>query len=88
MIVDENRSRRRKISLIDLVNKKKILPSQALNQTEELLDEGKITASDYEEMAEYFESLIHIEQPEQLEEEVNSTEQIEENTNEEIEVAK
>lgn len=75
MTIIEKQSARKKKSIIYLVNNGEYSIGYALLKVEELNDAGKLTEEDYEELAEYLESLI--EQPEDTEE------VIEEETNEE-----
>lgn len=75
MTIIEKQSARKKKSIIYLVNNGEYSIGYALLKVEELNDAGKLTEEDYEELAEYLESLI--EQPEAQEE------VIEEETNEE-----
>lgn len=56
MTVKEARSFRRKISLIDRVKSGEMSVACALDRTEDLLDEEKITVADYNILAEAFEN--------------------------------
>ncbi len=86
MTILEKKSNRKKISILSLVKKGEYSVAYALMLVEELSDAGKLTDSDYDELATYLEELLNEENTEpiseenneQLDAEVNSTEQIEE----------
>lgn len=91
MTILEKKSLRKKKAILNLVDKGEYSPAYALILVEELSDAGKLTDTDYEELAEYLEELLneenrpaevveeHVEAPmeetEQLDTEVNSNEQ-------------
>ena len=82
MTIIEKQSARKKKSIIYLVNNGEYSIGYALLKVEELNDAGKLTEEDYEELAEYLESLLEPEAPvEETPEE--ASEQVEEETNEE-----
>lgn len=64
----EKKSLRKKKSILSLVGKGEYSPAYALWLVENLSDNGKLTDDDYEELAEYLESLL--DEPEEVEEEV------------------
>lgn len=68
MTVLEKKSLRKKKAIMSLVGKGEYSPAYALILVEELSDNGKLTDDDYEELAEYLESLL--DEPEEVEEEV------------------
>lgn len=84
----EKKSNRKKISILSLVKKGEYSVAYALMLVEELSDAGKLTDSDYDELATYLEELLNEENTEpiseesneQLDAEVNSVEQIEEDS--------
>lgn len=87
MTIIEKQSARKKKSIIYLVNNGEYSIGYALLKVEELNDAGKLTEEDYEELAEYLESLL---EPEETEEEApveetpeEASEQVEEEANEE-----
>ena len=59
MTINEKQSLRKKKSLLYLVEKDEYSAGYALLKTEELYDNGKLTDTDYEELAEYFEELLN-----------------------------
>lgn len=83
----EKKSERKKKAIIKLVEIGEYSIAFAMMEAERLNDEGKLLDNDYEELAEYLESLLEpVEvEPEQLDTEVNSTEQIEETSESEEE---
>lgn len=83
MTLIEKKSERKKKAIIKLVEIGEYSIAFAMMEAERLNDEGKLLDNDYEELAEYLEGLLEPVEPEQLDTEVNSTEQIEE-TNEEV----
>ena len=68
MTIIEKQSERKKKSIIYLVNNGEYSIGYALLKVEELNDAGKLTQEDYEELAEWLESLL--EQQEDQQEEV------------------
>lgn len=70
MTIIEKQSLRKKKSIIYLVKSGEYSIGYALFKVEELNDAGKFTEEDYEEIAEYLESLLEPEQDEIQEEEV------------------
>ena len=87
MTIIEKKSERKKKAIMLLVQSGEYSIAYALMEAERLNDEGKLLDKDYEELAEWLESLMPVEdeEDEQLDAEVNSTEQndTEENTEEE-----
>lgn len=73
MTIFEKKSNRKKKSILSLVNKGEYSAGYVLILVEELNDAGKLTDADYEELAEYLESLLDEE-----ENETNGTEITEE----------
>lgn len=59
MTVIEKKSLRKKKAIFSLVEKGEYSVGYALMLVEELSDAGKLTESDYEELAEYLESLLN-----------------------------
>lgn len=91
MTILEKKSNRKKLAILSLVKKGEYSISYALMLTEQLSDEGKLIDSDYEELAEYLESLLNEENKaveETIEEVIETTENTEvvENTEESEEV--
>jgi hypothetical protein len=78
MTVLEKKSLRKKKAIMSLVGKGEYSPAYALILVEELSDSGKLTDDDYEELAEYLESLL--DEPKEVEEEVEVIENHEEET--------
>ena len=76
MTVLEKKSLRKKKAIMSLVGKGEYSPAYALILVEELSDSGKLTDDDYEELAEYLESLL--DEPEEVEEETPIEESVEE----------
>lgn len=72
MTILEKKSLRKKKAIFSLVEKGEYSPAYALMIVEKLSDSGKLTDSDYEELAEYLENLL------------NELETTEEETSEEI----
>jgi hypothetical protein len=58
MTILEKKSERKKKALINLVEKGEYSVAFALMEAERLNDEGKLLDNDYEEVAEYLESLL------------------------------
>lgn len=81
MTIIEKKSLRKKKAIMNLVKTGEMSIAYALMEAERLNDEGKLLDVDYEELAEYLESLLtpEVEETEQLNTEVNSNEQTEEN---------
>ena len=75
MTILEKKSLRKKKAILSLVDKGEYSPAYALMLVEELSDSGKLTDTDYEELADYLESLL-----DELEEESVVEESIEEET--------
>lgn len=59
MTILEKKSLRKKKAIFSLVEKGEYSPGYALILVEELSDGGKLTDSDYEELAEYLENLLN-----------------------------
>ena len=59
MTILEKKSLRKKKAIFLLVEKGEYSPGYALILVEELSDNGKLTDSDYEELAEYLENLLN-----------------------------
>lgn len=76
MTIIEKKSLRKKIAIMNLVKSGEMSIAYALMEAERLNDEGKLLDNDYEELAEYLESLLTPEEPEVNEE---PTEEIIEN---------
>lgn len=74
----EKSSNRRKLALFSLVKKGEESPASALDKTEDLHDAGKLTESDYEELAEFLENLLNEEENEEVVAENEPTENTEE----------
>lgn len=71
MTIIEKKSLRKKKSILYLVEKGEYSPAYALFIVEQLSDEGKLTDTDYEELAEYLENLLNeVEEVEPIEEEI------------------
>ena len=81
MTILEKKSLRKKKSILSLVEKGEYSVAYALMLVEELSDNGKLTDTDYEELAEYLENLLNEENKieELAEESVENTEIVEEN---------
>lgn len=79
MTILEKKSNRKKLAILNLVKKGEYSISYALMLTEQLSDEGKLIDSDYEELAEYLESLLN-EENEVVEETVEEVVETTENT--------
>lgn len=76
MTIIEKQSERKKKSIIYLVNNGEYSVGYALLKVEELNDAGKLTEQDYEELAEWLESLLEQQedQPEEETEEITEEE--------------
>lgn len=59
MTILEKKSNRKKLSILSLVKKGEYSVAYALMLVEELSDAGKLTESDYEELAEFLEALLN-----------------------------
>lgn len=73
----EKKSERKKKALINLVKSGEYTIAYALMEAERLNDEGKLLDNDYEEVAEYLESLLEpeVEEVEELVDTEENTEQ-------------
>lgn len=80
MTILEKKSNRKKMSILSLVKKGEYSVGYSLMLVEDLNDEGKLTDSDYEELAEFLENLLNEEENEEVAIEEEQTE-----TNEEAE---
>lgn len=69
MTIIEKKSLRKKKAIISLVATREMSIAYALMEAERLNDEGKLLDTDYEELAEYLESLLTPEVEEESEEE-------------------
>jgi len=69
MTIIEKKSLRKKKAIMNLVATGEMSIAYALMEAERLNDEGKLLDVDYEELAEYLESLLTPEVPEELAEE-------------------
>ena len=76
MTILEKKSLRKKKAILSLVAKGEYSPAYALILAEELSDAGKLTDSDYEELAEYLEELLN--EPEVEEEPIEEETPVEE----------
>ena len=74
MTILEKKSERKKKALINLVEKGEYSVAFALMEAERLNDEGKLLDNDYEEVAEYLESLLEPETENNTENETEDTE--------------
>ena len=83
MTILEKKSNRKKKSILNLVEKGEYSVSYALMLVENLSDEGKLTDSDYEELAKYLEEKLNSEESE-MQEEIIESEIPEENIGTEI----
>lgn len=85
MTILEKKSERKKKAIMLLVENGEYSIAYALMEAERLNDEGKLLDKDYEELAEWLESLIPVEEEpvEETEETTEETEQTEEVTEEE-----
>lgn len=81
MTIIEKKSLRKKKAILSLVDKGEYSPAYALMLVEELSDSGKLTETDYEELAEYLESLL--DSTEEITDETEVEEVSDENTEEE-----
>lgn len=59
MTILEKKSARKKLSIMNLVEKGEYSPAYALMLVEQLSDDGKLTEIDYEELASYLEDLLN-----------------------------
>lgn len=77
MTIIEKKSERKKKSIMGMVKNGEMSIVYALSETERLNDEGKLLDVDYEELAEYLESLLTLEEtPEEpAEENIESEEE-------------
>lgn len=82
MTIIEKKSLRKKKAILSLVDKGEYSPAYALILVEELSDNGKLTETDYEELAEYLENLLNV-----IEEEIelDNQENLDENADEIVE---
>lgn len=80
MTVFEKSSKRKIESIKYLVEKGEFSYGYALFKVEELNDNGKLTETDYEELAEYFEELLN-----KVEEEVEQVEEVNQTIDEPVE---
>lgn len=85
MTILEKKSENKKKAIILLVKAGEMSVGYALLETERFSDEGKLLDKDYEELIEFLESLIPVEEEpvEETEETTEETEQTEEVTEEE-----
>lgn len=82
MTILEKKSERKKKAIMGMVQNGEMSIFYAISEAERLNDEGKLLDNDYEEVAEYLESLLEskieeVIENEQLDTEVNSTEETE-----------
>ena len=89
MTVLEKKSLRKKKAILSLVDKGEYSPAYALMLVEDLSDNGKLTDEDYEELADYLESLLDEPEPqpepepvEEILEDNSGNEEIQEETEE------
>lgn len=82
MTIIEKKSLRKKKAILSLVDKGEYSPAYALILVEELSDNGKLTETDYEELAEYLENLLNVIE-EQIE--LDNQENLDENAGEIVE---
>ncbi len=88
MNILEMKSERKKKAIMKLVQNGEYSIPFAMMEAERLNDEGKLLDNDYEELMEYLEGLLEsldATENEQIDTDVNSNEQIEEQTNDESE---
>ncbi len=88
MTILEKKSERKKKAIMKLVQNGEYSIPFAMMEAERLNDEGKLLDNDYEELMEYLEGLLEsldATENEQIDTDVNSNEQIEEQTNDESE---
>ena len=85
MTIIEKKSERKKKAIMGMVKNGEMSIVYALSETERLNDEGKLLDKDYEELAEWLEALLPVDEPEPTPEpEVEETpENVEEETQEE-----
>ena len=69
MTIIERKSQRKKKAIMNMIKTGEMSIAYALMEAERLNDEGKLLDVDYEELAEYLESLLTPEVPEELAEE-------------------
>ena len=69
MTIIERKSQRKKKAIMNMIKTGEMSIAYALMEAERLNDEGKLLDIDYEELAEYLESLLTPEEPEELAEE-------------------
>ena len=81
MTILEKKSNRKKKSILNLVEKGEYSVSYALMLVENLSDEGKLTDSDYEELATYLEEKLNSEESE-IQKETSSVEETQEENGE------
>lgn len=82
MTILEKKSERKKKAIMLLVQSGEYSVAYALMEAERLNDEGKLLDKDYEELAEWLESLIPVEDSAETEETAeNTAEETEENIN-------
>ena len=74
MTIIEKKSERKKKAIIQLVKNGEMSIAYALMEAERLNDEGKLLDADYEEVAEWLESLLEPEEAEPEEENIESEE--------------
>ena len=85
MTIIEKKSERKKIAIMGMVKSGEMSIVYALSETERLNDEGKLLDRDYEELAEWLESLLPVEEevteePEQTEEPIEDNSEASEET--------
>lgn len=64
MTIIEKKSERKKIAIMGMVKNGEMSIVYALSETERLNDEGKLLDKDYEELAEWLEALLPVDEPE------------------------
>ena len=85
MTIIEKKSERKKKAIMGMVKNGEMSIVYALSETERLNDEGKLLDRDYEELAEWLESLLPVEEevveePEQAEEPIEDNSEASEET--------
>lgn len=84
MTIIEKKSERKKKAIMGMVKNGEMSIVYALSETERLNDEGKLLDRDYEELAEWLESLLPVEEvveePEQTEEPIEDNSEASEET--------
>lgn len=85
MTIIEKKSERKKKAIMGMVKNGEMSIVYALSETERLNDEGKLLDKDYEELAEWLESLLPVEEevteePEQTEEPIEDNSEASEET--------